>query len=160
FQRASPSLFADPTWFGARLRPAAEWGEVRVLIRQTARVPLAVLSDGVAFRNSILAGFADDTFTAEFVVAYLNSTPIRWLHYMRPRDARQGMPQMKIGHLRAIPAPPQMQLVSSLAAIGEELSPRNDGVREFEQAAIDDLVADMFRFTAAEKARVMAWWNE
>ena len=74
-----------------------------VLIRQTARFPMAVLSDGVGFRNSILAGFATKEYPAEFLVAYLNSTPIRWLHYFRNRDARQGMPQMKIGALEGHP---------------------------------------------------------
>ncbi len=106
FRREPPSLYAKPGDFGARLRRRPEWARVRILIRQTARVPIASLSDGCAFRNSILAGFATPAFPPAFLVAYLNSTPVRWLHYVRHRDARQGLPQVKIGHLRSIPRSP------------------------------------------------------
>ena len=157
FRREAPSLFAARAWFGARLRPAEEWAEVRVLIRQTARVPIAALSDGEGFRNSILAGFEDDAYPAAFLVAYLNSTPIRWLHFMRHRDARQGMPQMKIGHLRAIPAPPARSLVGDLAALGAALSKRNRGVTAEEQERIDRMVADAFGLSEEQRAVVWRW---
>lgn len=158
FRRKAPSTYADPAWFGDRLRPAEEWRAVRVLIRQTARVPMAALSDGVAFRNSVLAGFDDDTHPAAFLVAYLNATPIRWLHYVRHRDARQGMPQMKIGHLRATPSPPDRALVADLAAMGEAWSARNEGIDDAEQARLDARVAAAFDLTEEEQARVRRWW--
>jgi hypothetical protein len=158
FRLAPPSWFADPTRLGARLRAPRDWAAVRVVLRQTARVPMAALSDGLAFRNSVLAGFESAAYPAEFLVAYLNATPIRWLHFARHRDARQGMPQLKIGHLRVTPAPPDARCVKDLAAIGAALSAANDGLSDADQARIDAIVADAFDLDEAERARVAAWW--
>lgn len=160
FLRKPPSQYADPTWFENRLRSPNEWAEVSVLIRQTARFPMAALSDGVAFRNSILAGFATSQYPAGFLVAYLNSTPIRWLHYFRNRDARQGMPQMKIGHLRGIPAPPGNAVVDALGRIGDEVSNRNAGASDDERARIDALVGGAFDLTNDERACQARWATE
>ena len=154
FGLKNPSAHADPAWFGARLRPASEWARVRLLVRQTARVPVVALSDGTGFRNSLLAGFDDAEYPAEFLVAYLNSTPVRWLHHARHRDARQGMPQLKIAHLRATPAPPSLELKRTLAALGKELSLRGRGIRASEQAELDELVADSFDLTPKERERL------
>lgn len=160
FKRSAPSLFANPSWFGTRLRSSGEWAQVKVLIRQTARVPIAALSDGAAFRNSILACFEDADYPAAFLVAYLNSTPIRWLHFMRHRDARQGMPQMKIGHLRAIPAPPGLNLVRALAELGSKWSATNTGLDAGGQAQLDGAVGDAFGLTDAERASIARWAEE
>lgn len=154
FRLRPASFHADPAWFGGRLRASEEWRAVRLVLRQTARVPLAALSDGTAFRNSLLAGFEDESHPASFLVAYLNSSPIRWLHYVRHRDARQGMPQLKIGHLRKIPAPPSHELVAELARFGAELSGRARGITRDEQTWLDRAVADAFRLSADERARV------
>jgi len=154
FGLRAPSAHADPAWFGARLREPEEWARVRLLVRQTARVPVAALSDGLGFRNSLLAGFEDAQHSAEFLVAYLNSTPIRWLHYARHRDARQGMPQLKIAHLRATPAPPSASLVRALAGLGSGLSARGAGICKSEQDTLDTLVADAFGLDAEERARL------
>jgi methylase of polypeptide subunit release factors len=157
FRLGPPSFHADPAWFGARLRPPEAWQSVRLVVRQTARVPMAALSDGAGFRNSLLAGFDDPAYPAPFLVAYLNSSPIRWLHYMRHRDARNGMPQLKISHLRATPAPPYARLVSELERAGSELSSRNQGVRADEQEALDRKVAEAFGLTTREWERVCAF---
>jgi len=154
FRLRAPSLFADPSWFGARLRPAEEWSRVRFVVRQTARAPLAALSDGVAFRNSLLAGFEDDDYPASFLIAYLNSSPIRWLHYVRHRDARQGLPQLKVMHLRTTPAPPRRALVEDLARLGSELSRRQGSMAPEAQAELDTLVADAFRLSRRERERI------
>jgi hypothetical protein len=127
---------------------------VRFVVRQTARAPLAALSDGVAFRNSLLAGFEDDAYPAPFLVAYLNSSPIRWLHYVRHRDARQGMPQLKVLHLRRTPEPPSRDLVGELAAFGRELSV---GARPWDrdaQAHLDQCVSAAFGLSNEERARI------
>jgi len=118
---------------------------------------MAALSDGVGFRNSLLAGFDDPAYPASFLVAYLNSSPIRWLHYVRHRDARNGMPQLKIQHLRAVPAPPTATLVAELDRASGELSTRNRGVTPDEQAALDRRVSDAFALTEREWERVQAW---
>lgn len=153
FYRGAPSLYADASWFGARLREGAEWAKVAVLVRQTARVPIAARSDGEGFRNSLLAGFESGLYPAGFLVAYLNSTVVRWRHFYRNRDARLGMPQVKIGHLRAIVAPPA-RVVDELARIGDALSTRNAGVTNNEMRAIDDIVADAFGLTEADRVRI------
>jgi len=76
FRRGAPSTYADAAWFGARLRGDDAWRAVDVLIRQTARVTIAVTADGVGFRNSLLAGFACPPYPAGCLVAYLNATPV------------------------------------------------------------------------------------
>jgi hypothetical protein len=157
FRLGTPSYHADPAWFGARLRAPEAWQRVRFVVRQTARVPMAALSDGAGFRNSLLAGFDDASYPAPFLVAYLNSTPIRWLHYMRHRDARNGMPQLKIQHLRSLPAPPNPRLVAELERAGTELSSRNRGVETGEQRALDRRVAEAFELTAREEERMFGW---
>ncbi len=81
FALRAPRTFLDPRGLRGRFRPAADWQRVPVLIRQTARYPIAALSDGAAFRNSILAGFTTDDWPAPALVAYLNSNAIRWYHY-------------------------------------------------------------------------------
>jgi hypothetical protein len=154
FRLGAPSLFADPGWFGSRLRSAADWARVRFVVRQTARAPLAALSDGVAFRNSLLAGFADEEYPAEFLVAYLNSSPIRWLHYVRHRDARQGLPQLKVMHLRRTPAPPRRELVRELSRLGADLSTRAGTIDVDAQEALDRSVADAFGLSERERDRI------
>ena len=154
FALRTPSAHADPRWFGARLRPADEWRRVGFVVRQTARVPVAALSDGTAFRNSLLAGFEDGDYSAPFLVAYLNSTPIRWLHYVRHRDARQGMPQLKIAHLRVTPSPPSRALVAELAAFGAHLTSRGRGMRATEQVELDSLVEAAFDLSIEERRRL------
>lgn len=138
-----PRRALDPATVTGRLRPPGEWRAVGVLIRQTARYPIAALSDGAAFRNSLLAGFASDVLDAAGLVAYLNASLVRWHHYMRYRDARQGMPQVKIAHLRSIPAPPAA-LAKVLSGWGEELSRKNRGIELAERRAIDDEVHRAF----------------
>ena len=152
--RAGPASYhAAPEGLGGRLRSPGEWAAVKVLIRQTARYPVAARSDGLAFRNSLLAGFEDEAHPADFLVAYLNSAPIRWLHYLGNRDARAGMPQVKIGHLRALPAPPPGR-VPRRAARGGELSRRNAGINGEEQARLDQAVAAAFGLSERELERI------
>ena len=158
FLRRPPRFSCDPAVFGGRFRPEADWKAVRLLIRQTARYPIAALSDGAAFRNSILAGFADERHSEHFLLAWLNSTPIRWFHYMRHRDARQGMPQVKIAHLRALPAPPaDTPAVQALAALGRALGERNAGITPADQEEIDRLAADALALDERARAKVAAW---
>lgn len=158
FRRGAPSFRCDPRAFGARFRKDEDWRAVRVLVRQTARFPMACLSDGLPFRNSVLAGFEAGGLPAELLVAYLNAWPVRWFHYMRHRDARQGMPQLKIAHLRALPAPPPDPFERErLAAFGAALSLRNDGARPVEERALSEMVSDLLGLDDGERAIVRAW---
>jgi hypothetical protein len=156
FRALPPRLHLDPDGLTGRLRPAAAWHEVRVLVRQTARFPIAAPADGVAFRNSILACFGVEGHPAEALLAYLNAAPVRWLHFMRHRDARQGMPQVKIAHLRAIPRL-EPGPAADLATLGEALGRRNEGITVAEQRALDDRVATALDLCDAERALIAAW---
>lgn len=153
-----PSRFADGTRFPPRFR-AGPWGEVAVLVRQTAAWPTAARSDGLPFRNSLLAAFAGEGWSPELMVAWLNSTPVRWHHYMRFRDARQGMPQVKVSHLRAVPAPLPGARLAAVEAIGAALSQRNAGIDEATQHALDDAVAAALGLEGTDRARIAAWWR-
>ena len=141
-----PSTFADRAWFGQRLR-RVDWADVKIVIRQTARYPVAAASDGVAFRNSLLAGFEDDEHPVQAMVAYLCSTPIRFRHWASHRDARQGIPQVKIAHLRGIPSPGR-DLVTSLLRASDDTPAAI--------ARVDALVAARFGLSDRELAHVVA----
>lgn len=149
FALLAPSYFVEPAALARRLRPTEEWRAVDVLVRQTARFPMACRSDGRAFRNSVLAGFARD-FPVDGLVAYLNASPVRCLHYYRYRDARQGMPQLKISHLRSTPVPADAApLFAALAPLGREGAPA--------QSTIDALVADAWGLSDEVRAAIGAW---
>src|SRR5262249_3023032 len=112
FWEGEPELFLardEPALLNARcrVRDKNDYFRVRFVIRQTARYPIAALHRGQPFRNSLLAGFAVDGLPPEVVVGLLNSSLYRALHLALQRDARQAtFPQVKIGHLRALPRPP------------------------------------------------------
>lgn len=152
-------LFGDSSSMGKSLRSAEQWSEVALLIRQTARWPIASASDGLAFRNSILAGFEREGWKRGELLVLLNSSLIRWLHYHRFRDARQGMPQVKIGHLRTIPSPPLMndELRLRWRAEGERLIARNSGILPDERARLDAWVLDAYELSAGDSQLVREW---
>jgi hypothetical protein len=148
FRALAPTLFIDPREFGGRLRAPEEWAKVAVWIRQTARFPIAAPSSGLAFRNSVLAGFTSREISAPALVAYLNSNVVRFIHYQRFRDARQGMPQLKIGHLRALPLPDGPERVfAALAGFSSEE----------ETDALDAVVAESLGLSTRERELVKAW---
>lgn len=154
-----PRHLLDPAAVKGRFRTDDEWRTVRLLIRQTARFPIAALADGLPFRNSILAGFAGDGWSELALLCYLNASPIRWFHHARNRDARQGMPQVKIAHLRALPAPAPARaaLIEHLDAMGRALGPANAGIACADRVGLDELVADLLDLTGEERRCVAAW---
>lgn len=157
FLRRSPKFYCDASLFGGRFRAAEEWARVDLLIRQTARFPMVALADGQAFRNSILAGFSSQKWNRFFLLAWLNASPIRWFHYVRNRDARQGMPQVKIAHLRAIPAPPINAFVQPIQDLGQTFGQRNTGIGLDEQAQLDELVADALELSPGDRRIIQNW---
>jgi hypothetical protein len=160
FERHPPRTFLDPNGLTGRLRPLEDYRRVDILIRQTARYPIAALSDGVPFRNSILAGFSNAEWTASALVVYLNSGAVRFYHYTRHRDARQGMPQLKIGHLRALPTVGDPSARARLGAIGERLGKRNSGLTENEREEIDAVVFEALGLSSAERELVRGFARE
>jgi hypothetical protein len=115
----------------------------------------------VAFRNSVLAGYPFEGWPVGALLAYLNAWPLRWLHYMRHRDARQGMPQVKISHLRSLPAPPLLaEDASALDTLGRKLGVRNEGIDDFEQRDLDALVGRILGMCSNELDRIEQWRKE
>jgi len=159
FHALPPRVHLDPSSLVGKLRTPAAWTAIAVLVRQTARFPIAALADGVAFRNSILAGFPAEGCDHFALLAWLNSAPIRWLHFMRYRDARQGMPQVKIAHLRAVPRVPPEHL-PSLRQLGEALGARNQGVTKAEQRSLDDTASRALELSSEDRELIAAWAAE
>lgn len=158
FRRGAASYFADPEEIGARWRSRDSFAGVDVLIRQTARFPIACFADGASFRNSVLAGFANErSIPRGFLLAWLNSNPIRFYHYARFRDARQGMPQVKIQHLRSVPFVNEAALIATLGAIGERVGARNEGILESEQTELDAVVGETLKLDAGERKAMQDW---
>jgi len=89
-----------------RLRDVQEFQQVQFVVRQTASYTIAALHSGLPFRNSLLAGFGCAQAAPAVLVGLLNSTLIRAVHLAGQRDARQKtFPQVKVAHLRGLPAP-------------------------------------------------------
>jgi hypothetical protein len=158
FCRGAPSLHADPGRLAHSLRAAEDWSLVRVLVRQTARFPIAALADGTPFRNSLLACFEVESLSADLLVAYLNTSPVRWFHHASHRDARHGMPQVKVSHLRSLPAPlAGTPARAALGELGARLGARNSGISADEQREIDDLACLALGIDREGAALVERW---
>lgn len=157
FFLGKPKLWADWSALGPRIRSAEEYTQVRIVVRQTASFPIATLYDGLPFRNSLLAGFGSAQWEPLALVALLNSSLIRWHHYMRHRDARQPvLPQVKVGHLRAIPRP--VAVTEAHKRELARLAAATDGeTSAVERSALDQLVAEMYGLSEDESALVRAW---
>ncbi|MDP3279163.1 MAG: N-6 DNA methylase [Deltaproteobacteria bacterium] len=89
----------------ARVRDLSFYHSVAVIVRQTARYPIAAVHLApCVFRNSLLACFTPEPWT---LCAVLNSSLVRALHLSTQRDGQQAVfPQLKVKHLRALPALP------------------------------------------------------
>jgi hypothetical protein len=168
FRCGDPVRFADRSRFAKRFTDM-RWAEVAFVVRQTAMFPIAAHARGHAFRNSLLAGFAgvgdDEEWTADFLVGWLNSSPIRWLHFHRFRDARQGLPQVKVGHLRSVPRPSvgvagaaervrARERVREIAGVARSLGEANSGIAGEEQRELDAIVGEVLGLTGEERAVV------
>ncbi len=166
FRTEPPRLFLwdDPEELaaaGVRLRSSAEYGAVDFVVRQTAAVTIAARSPGLAFRNSLLAGYAVDTFDPDLLVGLLNSSLFRALHLSRQRDARQAaFPQVKVGHLRRLPRPPEhtelRAAVRSLSARATELRACPAELR----VALDTATAQLFGLDQGELDAVRRFLSE
>ncbi|HET7543248.1 MAG TPA: N-6 DNA methylase, partial [Polyangiaceae bacterium] len=160
FWQGEPRLFLSPdadalSKARCRLRARDDYQRVRFVVRQTARYPIAALHRGLPFRNSLLAGFAVDGLPADLVVGLLNSSLYRALHLALRRDARQAaFPQVKIGHLRALPEPPSdagrraevAEISATLTrsgydrALAERLDAAVFGLFELESSAVGEIM--------------------
>lgn len=156
FIAAEPTLYAAPKALLGKLRRDADWKSVAIWIRQTARYPIAALARGIPFRNSILAGFSSERYSASFLLCYLNSDVVRWYHFMSRRDARQGMPQLKIGHLRRLPAPQSTRAIRELASLGQKLGAKRAPTAS-ERKKMNTWACDALGLGAPERVLVTNW---
>ncbi len=162
FAQGPPRLFLcdDPARLKhakCRLRSASDYRRVDFVVRQTAQVPIAALHNGIAFRNSLLGGFGAPELRASVLVALLNSSLYRALHLAGQRDARQAaFPQVKIGHLRALPRPPaEPRLWQALEALTSANT--ENGVSPERRAELDALVFRLFEIPADHQGAVLAF---
>jgi SAM-dependent methyltransferase len=161
YRLSAPRLFLKPdqAFLSAqrcRLRDAADYARVKLVVRQTAAITIAAAHDGTPFRNSLLAGFELPEFPCELTLGLLNSTLYRALHLAGRRDARQGaFPQVKIAHLRALPA----LLASSARERIAGLSARatRGGLDAELRHALDAAVYEAFGLGEAERVEVAAF---
>jgi hypothetical protein len=141
-----------------------------IVLRQTACRPVAAIHcDATYFRNSVLACYGLDGFPHAAIVAVLNSELMAWLHRRRHRDARQrAFPQVKIGHLAALPRPPtdglepsvRADLLSGLETCADAISRLSQsagiGVKELGDlyAQCNDLVYRLYGVSREEAAAI------
>ncbi len=142
-----------------RLRPIEQYRGVDFVVRQTARFTIAARHGGEAFRNSLLAGYAVGELDCDLLVGLLNSTLYRALHVSRQRDARQAaFPQVKIGHLRRLPAPPTAKReaweeIRKISAKATTLGACDDALR----AELDGAVARAFGLAVDEQEELVRY---
>jgi hypothetical protein len=154
FKLQAPRLFLKPDralldQHRCRLREVTEYRRVKLVVRQTAAITIAAAHDGTPFRNSLLAGFELQDFPFELTLGLLNSTLYRALHLAARRDARQGaFPQVKIAHLRALPAPRRSPACQKIAELAREAG--RSGLNLELRRALDAAVFDEFSITPAE----------
>ena len=154
--RVAPPMPPPPGVTPARLRALAVYTSTPVLLRQTADRPIAGLhTTPTYFRNSLLA--ADGTalgIDSRALCILLGSAAIAFVHRMRWPDARQRtQPQVKIGHLRALPAPDlPHDIANDLAAAAERIL-AGENLADVEPG-VDALMAEWLQLTVAQAAVV------
>jgi SAM-dependent methyltransferase len=160
-----PALFLRPdtdllSRERCRLRPPEDYRRARFVVRQTAKMPIAALhQSGLPFRNSLLAGFHDETLPPELLVGLLNSSLYRALHVARQRDARQAaFPQVKIAHLRALPRPPRASSTSRVRELVERITVSGPSAEL--KRRLDDAVYDLFELSPSERQEIHRFSRE
>jgi hypothetical protein len=163
FHQNPPRLFMKPDQeflqkHRGRLRPQEVYQRVRFVVRQTAAFTIAAMHGGMPFRNSLIAGYADEGCSPELLVGLLNSSFYRALHCSRQRDARQAaFPQVKLGHLRRLPRPPKSpQLETAIAALAAaaERSTKFDATQ---RQRLDELVFELFELSSPEREELLSY---
>jgi len=162
FRAGSPRLFLHPdpevlARARCRLRPVEQYRGVSFVVRQTAKYPIAALHHGSPFRNTLLAGFAHEELRPGLVVALLNSSLYRALHLALRRDARQAVfPQVKIGHLRALPRPPaHPEVWAELEQLTERATA--EGASVALRMELDRRVFGLFALEQAEREAILGF---
>ena len=107
----------------------------------------------------VVAGFETPEFPFELTLGLLNSTLYRALHLAARRDARQGaFPQVKIAHLRALPALPRSARSETIVNVAREASA--GGLNVALRQALDAAVFGHFGISAAEAQQIAHFVRE
>jgi hypothetical protein len=118
-----------------RVAERARYSGVAILIRQTARRPIAArhVEPGY-FRNSLLACSGIDGVPHEVLLAVLNSCLIGAWHRATTLDAAQrAFPQVKVSHLRHVPAFERRRLHAGSTSDRDLAARLVSGVRSIEE---------------------------
>jgi SAM-dependent methyltransferase len=134
-----------------RVGEHARFLAVPIVLRQTAARPVAALHREPAyFRNSVLACHGIEGVDPALVVAWLNSSVVGWYHRARVREAGQrAFPQLKLKHLRDLPAPPWDDASPGLRRQARHVTPCHAAV-----ARLDGMVSAWFGLEAGTHARM------
>lgn len=163
FRQGAPRVFLHPNAarlqeLKVRLRDSGVYGRVDFVVRQTASFTIAACHGGQAFRNSLIAGYAQPELDVHLLVGLLNSALYRCLHLSRQRDARQAtFPQVKLAHLRALPIPPpdrdKRAFVSRLSAQATQ----RGGLTEQLRDELDRAVFELFGLSRPQAREVIEY---
>lgn len=160
FQISECTCWANPCDLTEVLKPKPLYESVNIWIRQTAAHPIAVKSLGIPFRNSLLAGYSSTEWPTDLLVGLLNSPTLRWFHHQNFRDAREGMPQVKINHLRRYPTPTNPKPLQRIAATSLRLSEANKVPSVRQNRSLHLLVAEAYDLTDDEADRIWSWFQK
>ena len=125
--------------------PRAAYARDKVVYRFVSSHPVAAVDrQGRLTLNSANAFAVDDeTLELDFVAAWLNSAPVRWLH-----RARFAMPRVLRSHLERLPLPPVTaagrRAIAAAALAGDT-------------PALDSLMMDAYRLDDDDRMLVRAW---
>jgi methylase of polypeptide subunit release factors len=163
FAQSAPRLFLKPdrpllARLRCRLRDVSEYARVKLVVRQTAAITIASAHAGTPFRNSLLAGFELPEYPWALTLGLLNSTLYRALHLAARRDARQGVfPQVKVAHLRSLPAPPVSRVRGRVAELAQRAS--DAGLTLELRRELDTAVYGLFDISPAEGEEIATFVN-
>ncbi|MHC5051135.1 MAG: Eco57I restriction-modification methylase domain-containing protein, partial [Planctomycetota bacterium] len=135
-----------------RIGAHARFLAVPIVLRQTAERPVAALHEKPAyFRNSVLACHGIPGVDPALVVAWLNSSVVGWYHRTRVRESGQRVfPQLKVRHLRDLPAPRWETAPPELTRLAGAIAPSGPVAR------LDAMMSAWFGLDAATHARIRA----
>jgi len=115
-----------------RLGSAAVYRDVPILVRQTASRPIAARhAEPGPFRNSLLGCVGIAGLDDAVLVALLNSTLLAFYHRCAHADSRQrAFPQVKVGHLQALPIARDAAALRPIAVRIEGLEAERDRLED------------------------------
>lgn len=160
FEVSPCSCWARPDDVASVLKSEKLYKSVDLWIRQTSAYPIAVKSLGTAFRNSLLAGYSSEAWSSYTLLGLLNSPTLQWFHHQNFRDAREGMPQVKINHLRSYPAPPNKKPLQGIEKLAQALSTANSRPSDGQFLILHELVARAYDLSQAEADRIWTWFQK